>query len=393
MSTAQKLASQTPARSLDQRMEALQRANVIRIARAQLKRDLKSGDCVDLGPAQRPAGVGADREGVRSAAGGAEVRPREGRPVPDDLPDLAVEDGRRAVRAPASRARRAAAPVAREAPAIAILFVISGPSGAGKGTLIHGVLDRDPDIAAVAVSATTRRQREGEEEGREYYFLSDDEFQRRVDADAFEEHVSFAGGRYGTLKEEVDRLLAEGRNVILELEVEGSFAIRRRRPDACLIFIDAPLDELDRRLQATRHRDGRRDRDAARDRQRAAPRADAVRPRDPERRRGSGRRTSSTLRCGRRSPGGRPPGARNDPSRGSMIYPKLDDLTQVVPSKYALVIIAAKRARQLNAYHHMLGEGVVEDVAPPLVDSRSKNYLTMSLEEVAQDRLAWGTDK
>ncbi len=111
------------------------------------------------------------------------------------------------------------------------------------------MLDRDPDIAAVAVSATTRRQREGEREGREYYFLSDEAFQRRVDADAFEEHVSFAGGRYGTLKEEIDRLLGEGRNVILELEVEGSFAIRRRRPEACLIFIDAPLAELDRRLR------------------------------------------------------------------------------------------------------------------------------------------------
>ena len=71
------------------------------------------------------------------------------------------------------------------------------------------MLERDPDIAAVAVSATTRRAARGEEDGREYYFLSDDEFQRRVDADAFEEHVSFAGGRYGTLKEEVDRLLAE----------------------------------------------------------------------------------------------------------------------------------------------------------------------------------------
>jgi guanylate kinase len=165
------------------------------------------------------------------------------------VPDLAVEDGRRPVRAPAGRARRAPAPVAPGARVIAILFVISGPSGAGKGTLIHGVLDRDPGIAAVAVSATTRRQREGEVEGREYYFLSDDEFQRRIDGDAFEEHVSFAGGRYGTLKAEVDRLLAAGRNVILELEVEGSFAIRRRRPDACLIFIDAPLPELDRRLR------------------------------------------------------------------------------------------------------------------------------------------------
>lgn len=110
------------------------------------------------------------------------------------------------------------------------------------------MLDRDAAIASVAVSATTRRQREGEEDGREYYFLSDAEFQRRVDADAFEEHVSFAGGRYGTLKTEVDRLLGDGRNVILELEVEGSFAIRRRRPDACLIFIDAPLEELERRL-------------------------------------------------------------------------------------------------------------------------------------------------
>lgn len=85
--------------------------------------------------------------------------------------------------------------------------------------------------------------------GREYYFLSDEEFQRRVDQDEFEEHVSFAGGRYGTLKSEVDRLLAEGKNVILELEVDGSLAIRRRRPDTCLIFIDAPFEELERRLK------------------------------------------------------------------------------------------------------------------------------------------------
>ena len=228
----------------------------------------------------------------------------------DDLPDLAVEDGRRAVRAPASRARRAAAPVAHGAPAIAILFVISGPSGAGKGTLIHGVLDRDPDIAAVAVSATTRRQREGEEDGREYYFLSDEEFQRRVDADAFEEHVSFAGGRYGTLKEEVDRLLGEGRNVILELEVEGSFAIRRRRPDACLIFIDAPLDELDRRLRAAPPRWPARSRCGSRSPNAQRRERDAVRPRDPERRRGSGRRRALRYDAVGDLPAGRPPVAR-----------------------------------------------------------------------------------
>ena len=94
----------------------------------------------------------------------------------------------------------------------------------------------------------------------------------------------------------------------------------------------------------------------------------------------------SSCRCGRSSPAPTREGAPNDSP--DMIY-KLAR-AQVV-SKYALVIIAAKRARQLNAYHHLLGEGVVEDVAPPLVESRSKNYLTMSLEEVAQDRLAWGT--
>lgn len=111
------------------------------------------------------------------------------------------------------------------------------------------MLERDPSIATVAVSATTRPRRPGEVDGRDYYFMSDAEFQRRVDNGEFEEHVSFAGGRYGTLRAEIDRLLASGRSAVLELEVEGSFAIRRRRRDACLIFIDAPEAELERRLR------------------------------------------------------------------------------------------------------------------------------------------------
>jgi len=102
------------------------------------------------------------------------------------------------------------------------------------------------------VSATTRAQRHGEVDGREYRFLTDQEFQQLVDADAFEEHVSFAGGRYGTLQSEIDRLLADGQNVILELEVDGSFEIRRRRPEAVLIFIAAPIEELERRLRDRR---------------------------------------------------------------------------------------------------------------------------------------------
>ena len=129
------------------------------------------------------------------------------------------------------------------------LIVISGPSGAGKGTLIARLLEQS-DRFVVATSATTRRRRPGEEHGREYFFLDDAEFQDLVDRNEFLEHVSYAGGRYGTLRSEVDRLLASGRDVILELEVDGAFNVRRRRPDALLVFIDPPsFEDLERRLR------------------------------------------------------------------------------------------------------------------------------------------------
>jgi guanylate kinase len=106
------------------------------------------------------------------------------------------------------------------------------------------------DRFVVATSATTRPRRPGEVDGREYLFIDDAEFQGRVDRGEFLEHVSFAGGRYGTLHSEVARRLASGRSVILELEIEGAFAIRRRMPDAVLVFIDPPsFDVLERRLR------------------------------------------------------------------------------------------------------------------------------------------------
>jgi guanylate kinase len=130
------------------------------------------------------------------------------------------------------------------------LFVVTGPSGAGKGTLIRKLVAARPDLA-VAVSATTRARRPGEEDGRDYHFLSGDEFQRRVDAGDFIEHVDYVSGhRYGTLREEVDRILGSGRSVVLELETHGAKEVQAALPDAVTVFIEAPsFDELERRLR------------------------------------------------------------------------------------------------------------------------------------------------
>jgi guanylate kinase len=127
------------------------------------------------------------------------------------------------------------------------VFVVTGPSGAGKGTLIQLVLPRFPELA-LAVSATTRARRPGEEEGTHYWYLDRDEFDRRVDEGAFLEWVDYVGNRYGTLNSEIDRLRAEGRAPLLELETDGALRVKRRVEGAVTVFVTAPLDELERRL-------------------------------------------------------------------------------------------------------------------------------------------------
>jgi len=129
------------------------------------------------------------------------------------------------------------------------VFVITGPSGAGKGTLIRALLASGPRLS-LAVSATTRLQRIGEEEGREYYFLPEAEFARRVAAGDFLEHVTYVSGqRYGTLRSEVDRIAAVGSSCVLELETEGAMNVKEELAQAVTIFIKAPLAELERRLR------------------------------------------------------------------------------------------------------------------------------------------------
>jgi guanylate kinase len=129
------------------------------------------------------------------------------------------------------------------------VFVVTGPSGAGKGTLIQALLDRVPELE-VAVSATTRLRRPGEEDGREYWFLSDAEFVRRVHEGEFVEHVTYVSGkRYGTLRSEVDRIASSGRMPVLELETEGALNVKEDAPGTVTIFITAPIPELERRLR------------------------------------------------------------------------------------------------------------------------------------------------
>jgi guanylate kinase len=131
------------------------------------------------------------------------------------------------------------------------VLVITGPSGVGKGTLIRALLDRFPRFR-LSVSATTRAPRPGETDGVDYHFLSDEEFQRRLDAGEFLEHAEYAGHRYGTLRSEIDR--AEG-PLMLEIEVQGARQVREALPEAKQIFIAPPNPEALRLRLATRGTD------------------------------------------------------------------------------------------------------------------------------------------
>jgi guanylate kinase len=129
------------------------------------------------------------------------------------------------------------------------LFVITGPSGVGKGTLIGRLLEEVPELE-LSVSATTRSPRDSERDGVHYHFMDDEEFRRRVADGEFIEHAGYASHDYGTLRSEVDPRLVDGRSVVLEIELQGARQIRETVPDAIQVFIAPPSPEdLRRRLE------------------------------------------------------------------------------------------------------------------------------------------------
>lgn len=129
------------------------------------------------------------------------------------------------------------------------LFVISGSSGVGKGTVLKKFMERHPDFM-LSISCTTRKPRVGEVDGVNYFFVTPEEFQNSIDNDKFLEWAEFAGNRYGTKKKFIKQCLDEGKNVILEIDTQGAFQVKKQMPEAVLIFICPPsLEALENRLR------------------------------------------------------------------------------------------------------------------------------------------------
>lgn len=129
-----------------------------------------------------------------------------------------------------------------------ILIVVSGFSGAGKGTLMKRLLERY-DNYALSISMTTRSPRPGEEHGKHYFFVDRDEFEKHIEDDGLIEYAEYCGNYYGTPRAYVEKCLGEGRDVILEIEIQGALKIKKKFPDAVLLFVTPPdAEELQRRL-------------------------------------------------------------------------------------------------------------------------------------------------
>lgn len=130
-----------------------------------------------------------------------------------------------------------------------LLIVLSGFSGAGKGTIMKHLLEAHPNDYNLSISCTTRDKRPGEEDGREYFFKSREEFDAMIESGKLLEYATFNGNSYGTPKDYVEKLLAEGKDVLLEIEIQGALQVKKMNPDALLLFTTPPsAKELENRL-------------------------------------------------------------------------------------------------------------------------------------------------
>lgn len=130
-----------------------------------------------------------------------------------------------------------------------LIVVVSGFSGTGKGTLMKALIEKY-DCYALSVSATTRNPRPGEKEGREYFFISDSEFEKMIEDDGLVEHAGYCHHYYGTPKKFVEEQISKGKDVILEIEIQGALQIKKKFPEALLLFVMPPnVPELEKRLR------------------------------------------------------------------------------------------------------------------------------------------------
>ena len=267
------------------------------------------------------------------------------------------------------------------------VFVITGPSGVGKGTVIRALRGLVPELE-LSTSATTRRPREGEEDGVDYHFLAPEEFARRVEAGDFIEHATYSGNRYGTLRSEVEERNLRGAPVVLEIELQGARQVRASMPEAVQIFI-APPDPADlrRRLEGR----GTDDAETIEARLKVAEEELAAQGEfshsivNDDVDRAAARTGGDSAKSGLSADAALPLGAC--PKLPAMVKPRVDKLMDRTDSHYTAVVVAAKRARQLNSYYRALGEGTYEEHTPPMVESESDNYLTIALEELAAGKI------
>jgi len=269
------------------------------------------------------------------------------------------------------------------------LTVLSGPSGVGKSTVVAELRRICPDIW-ISVSVTTRRPRPGEVDGREYHFVDDGEFDRLIASGALLEWARFADHRYGTPRAPLAAKLEAGVACLLEIDVAGARQVRRAAPDARLVFLAPPSwDELVRRLtgRGTEPPEVLARRLAAAEEELAAAAEFDITLVNTSVQDVCRQLVALLEQCvlisGETGSSGRQNVAGTQVADG-IINPPIDELLDVVDSKYRLVIMAAKRARQINAYYSQLGEGLLEYVGP-LVETRSQEKpLSISLREIKE---------